>query len=163
MKHFNWLFIGFLALVSCENNQRELNELKKQVDSLTRAVSEKDSMIAQLNGTIVKLQYPADQRIAKAKSLVDEEKFEQALGEIRSLKELFPNSTEANSSSILIETINKKREEKGLQPIAQPTKENVDRARQIANRRKPEPQGPVIKPHKPVKPQPVKIETEKAA
>ena len=111
MKHFNWLFIGFLALVSCENNQRELNELKKQVDSLTRAVSEKDSMIAQLNGTIVKLQYPADQRIAKAKSLVDEGKFEQALGEIRSLKELFPNSTEANSSSILIETINKKREE----------------------------------------------------
>lgn len=111
MKHFIWLFLGYLALVSCENNQRELNGLKKQVDSLTRAVSQKDSMIAQLNETLVKLQYPADQRMTKVQSLIDEGKYEQALGEIRSLKEIFPNSTEANSSSILIETINKKKEE----------------------------------------------------
>lgn len=61
------------------------------------------------------------------------------------------------------EEINKKREEKGLKPLPQPTKENVDRARAIANRRKPEPQGPVIKPQAPIKPQPVKTETEKAA
>ena len=111
MKHFIWLFLGFLALVSCENNKRELKGLKQQVDSLTKVIDGKDSMIAQLNGTIVKLQYPADQRIAKAKILIDEGKFDQALGEIRSLKELFPNSAEAKSTSSLIENINRKKEE----------------------------------------------------
>lgn len=111
MKQFICPLIGILALVSCENNQRELNELKKHVDSLTTVVSEKDTEIEQLKGTIVKLQYPADQRLAKARSLYDDGKLEQALSEIKSLKEIFPNSVEAKSSSSLIEAIDKKKEE----------------------------------------------------
>lgn len=110
MKHFIYLLIVFasVTMVSCGGSNGSTNELQAKVDSLTNIVSSQQASISAMRDSIVLLQFPADQRLAKIKQLIAEGSFADAKKEIADLLSYFPNSQEAIQCPNLIENINAK-------------------------------------------------------
>ena len=113
------LLLFLVAFSACGVDQKkhdavvEQNEMyENKVDSLSAIVTKQNALIVEMRDSIELLKYPADQRMEQAKRLISEEKFDQALKELRDLQNVFPNSSEAQTCTSLVETINKKKEEK---------------------------------------------------
>ena len=113
------LLLFLVAFSACGVDQKkhdavvEQNEMyEKKVDSLSAIVTEQNTLIEEMRDSIDLLKYPADQRMEQAKRLISEEKFDQAIKELKDLQKVFPNSSEAQACASLIESINKKKEEK---------------------------------------------------
>ena len=110
MKHFIYLLIVFasVTMASCGGSNGSTNELQAKVDSLTNIVSSQQASISAMRDSIVLLQFPADQRLAKIKQLIAEGSFADAKKEIADLLSYFPNSQEAIQCPNLTESINAK-------------------------------------------------------
>ena len=100
------------SLCSCDSKRETEAKIvkveKKYQDSiavLKDALKEKQEQIDMLS-------YPSDQRLAKAKELLDVGELDKASEEISQLKKLFPNSQEASASSALITKIGEIKEAK---------------------------------------------------
>ena len=93
-----------------QNEMHKMYEMK--VDSLSAIVTKQNALITEMRDSIAILKFPADQRMEQAKRLIAEEKYDQALKELNDLKRIFPNSSEAQACASLVESINKKKEEK---------------------------------------------------
>lgn len=107
------LLLAVQALVcACNSDSETLARIaeveKRYQDSiavLKDALKEKQEQIDLLS-------YPADQRLQKAKELIDAGELDKASEEISQLKKLFPNSQEASSSSELVTKIGEIKEAK---------------------------------------------------
>jgi hypothetical protein len=114
---FNFSFItfaaiGFLLLCSCNsksgNEEKVLEVEKKYQDSLTVMRNK----LKEAQTKIELLSYPADQRLQKAKSLLEAGELDKAASEIEQLKRVFPNSSEALSCSELTSRIDELKDAK---------------------------------------------------
>lgn len=113
------LLLFLFVLMGCGIDPKELDAVKaikesfaEKADSLSVVVTEQNALIAELRDSISILKYPADQRLEQAKRYISEEEYDKALKELKELKKVFPNSSEAQSYESLVESINKKKEEK---------------------------------------------------
>lgn len=101
-----------LMMTSCNSqtgNSAKIAEIeKKYQDSLSAVRNE----LKEAKLKIDLLSYPADQRIKRAKDLVDSGEFDKAKTEIDQLKSLFPHSPEASSSNTLLTKIEELKEAK---------------------------------------------------
>lgn len=102
-----------LFLVSACNSKSEtdtkITEIeKKYQDSLSLVRNE----LKEAKAKIEVLSYPADQRLQKAQSLLEAGELDKAANEVEQLKNVFPNSTEASSSSTLLAKISEIKESK---------------------------------------------------
>lgn len=101
-----------LMMASCKNqteNSAQIAEIeKKYQDSLSAVRNE----LKEAKSKIELLSYPADQRILKAKNLLDAGELDMAKTEIEQLKSIFPNSSEASSSNALLTKIEELKEAK---------------------------------------------------
>mgnify|MGYP007101860326 FL=1 len=101
-----------LMMASCNSqsgNSAQITEIeKKYQDSLSAVRNE----LKEAKSQIELLRYPADQRLQKAKDLLDEGELDKAKNEIEQLKSIFPNSAEASSSNSLLTKIEELKEAK---------------------------------------------------
>jgi hypothetical protein len=104
--------VGASCMSSCSSNSETAAKVadveRKYQDSLAILRNELKEAKAQIG----LLSYPADQRLKKAKELLDAGELNKAAAEIEQLKRLFPNSTEATSSASLFARINELKEAK---------------------------------------------------
>ena len=104
-----------LMMASCNGqtgNSKQIAEIeKKYQDSLSAVRNE----LKEANAQIEILRFPADQRLNKAKSLIESDNLDDALKEIQQLKKVFPNSTEATASESLENRIREKKEAKRIE------------------------------------------------
>jgi len=104
--------LASFSLHSCSNKketeERIANLEKMYQDSLALVRNE----LNEAKKTIDLLKYPADQRLNKAKELVEAGELNKASDEIKKLKEVFPNSQEASSASDLLTRIAELKEAK---------------------------------------------------
>lgn len=126
-------------MVSCTN------EVNKEDSSSRIASIEKmyeDSILvlktqlAEANEQIELLRYPADQRLQKAKELMDGGHLDKAMTEIAQLKKIFPNASEVTEADKLVGRINELKEAKrkeeerikalGFKAIAEQTTVKID-------------------------------------
>ncbi len=98
------LFVSLLFLIGCSSNNNGSDEsLKLQIEVLTKENKK-------LKETVEALKYPASDRLAHIKSLISENKFNEARSEMAKLKELFPMSDEAKEIDIQSDIIKTKEE-----------------------------------------------------
>ena len=101
-----------LMMASCKNqtgNSAQIAEIeKKYQDSLSAVRNE----LKEAKSKIELLSYPADQRILKAKNLLEAGELDLAKAEINQLKAIFPNSPESSSSNALLTKIEELKEAK---------------------------------------------------
>ena len=101
-----------LMMASCNNqtdNSSQIAEIeKKYQDSLSAVRNE----LKEAKSQIELLRYPADQRLQKAKDLLNAGELDKAKTEIDQLKTIFPNSQEASSSNDLLTKIEDLKEAK---------------------------------------------------
>lgn len=114
MKSF-LLAMGMLELVLvCSCNSKSETEAKiaevekKYQDSLSVVRNE----LKEAKTKICLLSYPADQRLQKAKDYLEAGELDKAKTELEQLKNIFPNSSEASSSSELLTKIEELKEAK---------------------------------------------------
>lgn len=95
----------FLMMVSCKRqtgHSAKIAEIeKKYQDSLSAIRTE----LKEAKSQIELLSYPADQRLQKAKDLLNAGELDKAKAEVEQLKSIFPNSQEASSSNVLLTKI----------------------------------------------------------
>ena len=77
------------------------DELKKQLADKETEIADITKQLEEANKKIEILSYPADQRLQKAKDYLESGELNKAKNEILQLREIFPNSSEASSSSAL--------------------------------------------------------------
>ena len=100
---------GLFLVHSCNSTDVKIAEVeKKYQDSLTILRND----LKEAKSKIELLSYPADQRMQKAKDLLDAGELDKAKTEIEQLKTLFPNSLEASSSNALLTKIEELKEAK---------------------------------------------------
>lgn len=107
MKNRIVLLVSVLFLIGCSsNNSGSGNDeaLKLEVETLTKENKE-------LKETIEALKYPASDRLSHLKTLISENKFDEARSEMGKLKELFPMSVEAKETDALSDIIRVKEDE----------------------------------------------------
>ena len=109
-KNFWYIVYAFTLLSSCGVEQSKYDEALGEIESLKLELSKKEMELKMLHDSVTVLKYPADQRLLKAKELTASGNFDDALNEIEELKRIFPNSSEAKSSSDLLQQINEKKE-----------------------------------------------------
>lgn len=100
-----------LMMASCSptGNSSQIAEIeKKYQDSLSAVRNE----LKEAKSKIELLGYPADQRLQKAKDLLEAGELDKANAEVKLLKSLFPNSPEASSSNVLLAKIEELKEAK---------------------------------------------------
>ena len=85
--------------------QENIAALNDSITELNEALKEKQEQIELLS-------YPADQRLQKAKELLEAGELDKASSEVAQLKKLFPNSQEASASGVLITKIDEIKEAK---------------------------------------------------
>lgn len=104
--------LGVVLVCSCNSKaetEAKIAEIEKRYqDSLSVLRNE----LKEAQAKIEVLSYPADQRLQKAKSLIEAGDMDKATTEINQLKQIFPNSAEASSSSTLLMRINELKEAK---------------------------------------------------
>ncbi len=93
MKNLSAVCALAMLLAACSGGSDM--RLQTQLDSLRSVVDQKDATIAELRDSVLLLQYPASQRLAKIRQLVSDENFDAARMEISNLERIFPNSQEA--------------------------------------------------------------------
>lgn len=110
MTYTKYIIIACFMLVSCNNtpnsNPKE-EETRNEIDSIAIL----QQQIAELQLKVEQLSFPADQRLAEIKNLVNNNEYDVALERISELKKLFPNSDEAQSALELVEIIEQKKAE----------------------------------------------------
>lgn len=84
--------------VSCTNTS--VSELTQKCDSLLILNSQLQQRITGLSDSLILLSYPASDRLNRVKTLIAENKLDEATSEIIELKILFPHSKENAESSI---------------------------------------------------------------
>lgn len=99
--------LGILFFV-CSCNSNSEATMKKCQDSIVVLKNE----LSEAKKQIELLSFPADQRLQKAKGLLEAGELDKASVEISQLKLLFPNSSEASSSSELLTKIGELKEAK---------------------------------------------------
>ena len=107
MKKGSSFLLIIFVIASCGKSETSSLEQMYQ-DSISLLMSQ----LELANATIEQLKYPANQRLSKAKSLVDAGELDKAIMEIEQLRDLFPHSDEAAQSQALIEQIDIINEEK---------------------------------------------------
>ena len=108
MKHLlNFIPLISLLIASCSGGGNSI-DLQLQVDSLATVIANKEVQIKVMRDSISMLQFPADQRLAKIKELISEEKYSEAKSAIANLKSVFPQSQEASQCAALSESIDAK-------------------------------------------------------
>ena len=107
MRNLYFFIALFLLLHACGVDQAEYDRIKKERDELTTEVSNNHAVIQVLRDSIKMLSFPADQRLNKINNLVSTGDYTQAKQEISLLNSLFPESKEAQSTSAIIERIDK--------------------------------------------------------
>lgn len=92
-----------LMAQSCGNvpSDQTAEELSIARDSMQKLIAQID----RLNAEVAKLRYPADQRLANIKRLIDDSEFSNARNEIAELKVCFPSSEEASQCDELLQTM----------------------------------------------------------
>lgn len=104
--------LGLFLVSSCSSKSEidaKIAEIeKKYQDSLTIMRHE----LKDAKEKIALLSYPADQRLQKAKELLDAGELDKAKTEVEELKKIFPNSMEASSSSVILSRIEELKEAK---------------------------------------------------
>lgn len=103
----NFIHLLPLLIASCTGGGNSV-DLKLQVDSLATVIANKDAQIKVMRDSIYMLQFPADQRLAKIKELISDEKYSEAKSAIANLKSVFPQSQEASQCAALSESIDTK-------------------------------------------------------
>lgn len=101
-----FVFLQLMMLASCSDNQNDL--VKRYQDSLSAVRNE----LKEAKTKIELLSCSADQRLQKAKDLLDAGELDKAKAEVEQLKSLFPNSPEASTSSTLLTKIEELKEAK---------------------------------------------------
>ncbi len=108
-KHFAWhATVLATVMTACGSGGTNGVDLQSKVDSLSNVVATQQARIAEMQDSISMLQFPADQRLAKIKQLIADERFTEAKEDISILKSLFPNSPEASKCDALSESIDAK-------------------------------------------------------
>lgn len=115
MKNFTLCILGAMTtIIVCSCSSKKETEAKiaevKMIYQDSLAVLKQE--LKDAKAKIELLSYPADQRLQKAKNLIDTGELDKAITEINQLKKLFPNSSEASSSSALLTRINELKEAK---------------------------------------------------
>ena len=110
MKYLIYILVAIssISLVCCGDNANPTLELQAKVDSLANLVTAQQATISAMHDSIVVLQFPADQRLARIKQLISNGAFDSAKKEIASLLAFFPNSQDATQCPALTESINTK-------------------------------------------------------
>lgn len=115
MKNYYFTFVSFLSMIlACSCNSKSETEARiseiemKYQDSLSVLRKE----LKEAKSQIELLSYPAEQRMLKAKELLNAGELDKAKNEVEQLKKIFPKSAEASSSSALLEKIDEIKEAK---------------------------------------------------
>ncbi len=106
-----FICLVYLVLLSCTNKPYNNDMERKYQDS----ISALKAQLKQANEQISLLNFPADQRLNQAKSLIDSGELDKAIVEIQQLKSLFPNSVEASASEALLTRIKDLQEAKRIE------------------------------------------------
>lgn len=124
------------SVSSCDSNKEAEARIAKAEKKYQDSIAVLKGALKEKQEQIELLSYPADQRLQKAKELIDAGELDKASSEISQLKRLFPNSQEASASTLLIGRINdlkeaKRQEEErikalGFKAIAEQTSVKID-------------------------------------
>lgn len=116
-----FVLVGFSSCVTrsdYDNVMQKLYSEQEKCDSLQAVIKyereaslELNQIIVGLRDTIVKLQYPADRRLARVKKLIKEDSLDLATVEIENLQLLFPYSKEASTIHVQTDAISKRKTE----------------------------------------------------
>lgn len=107
MRKLYFIFAMIPFFHACGVDQSEYDKLKKERDELAAEINNNIAVIDVLRDSIKMLSYPADQRLNKINNLVAAGDYTQAKEEISRLNSLFPESKEAQSTSAIIERVDK--------------------------------------------------------
>lgn len=122
-------FILFVLLAGCGINHKdyeqltsEYNKIKTENDSIKQCNIDLENknkynqtLIKTLRDSISILSFPAEQRLVKINSLIDEQNYYGAKNEIAKLTKVFPESKEARQAQDLLKKINGLEEKKRLE------------------------------------------------
>lgn len=100
-----------MMMTSC-NQVNTTNQLSQKEQLYLDSVNQLKKQLEEANAQIELLKYPADQRLNKAKTLMESGDLDGAIKEINQLKEVFPNSNEVTLSEAIIKKINELKEAK---------------------------------------------------
>lgn len=124
------------SLCSCDSKRETEAQIAKVEKKYQDSIAVLKDALKEKQEQIDMLSYPSDQRLAKAKELLDAGELDKASEEISQLKKLFPNSQEASASSALVTKIGeikeaKRKEEErikalGFKAIAEQTNVKID-------------------------------------
>ena len=87
------------SLCSCDSKRETEAQIAKVEKKYQDSIAVLKDALKEKQEQIDMLSYPSDQRLAKAKELLDAGELDKASEEISQLKKLFPNSQEASASS----------------------------------------------------------------
>ncbi len=129
-------FVFIIILMASCNSINNSGQVSKNEQIYIDSINLLKNQLEQAYAQIEILKYPADQRLNKAKSLMDAGDLDDALNEIYQLKNVFPDSKEATLSETIVNKINdlkeaKRKEEErikalGYKAIAEQTTIKVD-------------------------------------
>ena len=124
------------SICSCDSKREAEAQIAKVEKTYQDSIAVLKDALKEKQEQIDMLSYPSDQRLAKAKELLDAGELDKASEEISQLKKLFPNSQEASASSALVTKIGeikeaKRKEEErikalGFKAIAEQTNVKID-------------------------------------
>lgn len=103
-------FLGTFLYSSCTSKSEMEAKIVEVENKYKDSLSILRNELKDAKEKILLLSYPADQRIQKAKSLIESGDLQKAIVEIEQLKRLFPNSPEASASSTLLTKIEQLKE-----------------------------------------------------
>lgn len=108
MKNKNVILIGAVLLILC--NSCGNNSLQKEYDDLLISYQEKSKNLELCEKENENLKNTPDLRLAKAKTLHSEGKYQDAKSELTELMNVFPGTAEAETAKILFDQITKDEE-----------------------------------------------------
>lgn len=110
MKKSLYLMIVTMAFIVTSCSQSGSSTSDEKVDSLTSVVAKQTAEIKALTDTIEMLKFPADQRLAKAVENIGNGNLDEAESLLNQIKQLFPNSKEAEDCDAQLQVIADKRQ-----------------------------------------------------
>lgn len=110
MKKILCLLFVTIAFIVASCTQSESSSSKERIDSLNSVVEAQKAEIKALTDTIEMLQFPADQRLAKAIEHIGNGNLDDAEKLLNQIKQLFPNSKEADNCDEQLKVIADKRQ-----------------------------------------------------
>lgn len=107
-----FVIIFLLMMMNSCNQVNTTGQISQKEQIYIDSINQLKLQLEEANAQIEILKYPADQRLNKAKSLMESGDLDEALDEITQLKKVFPNSNEVNLSESVVKKINELKEAK---------------------------------------------------